>query len=616
MTKTFGPGVAAEPCVALRRILLCAFVLSFCAAASYADISGQNVLVLVNSNSPTSRYIAKLYRQYHPDVPAEQVLYLPNMNNCSGPDASAADEIITRETYNQCIATPVRQFLLDVNHPERITQIMVIVTTAGMPYRIEDTSFPNVIYPAGSVANDVISHESSVDAASVESELTCLWYCDYGSNSFQKRNRMINPYQGYRASPIDLFARQPPGTKQMRWTIAISHLATLGVEHPFMEGILLPLRYGTTDRRFNAGDMYLTARLDGPKQQGQSAIFAVRKMLERAKRASNPAVGINPAQAVAVFDDAPNTALSSVFTDENRVFNIDGSANYWIYQANASQPPSAPTILIKDDYIAGFSDMTSASVDYSALNVSSMCLADDTCVMLDRRPNRRTTQQDLDDCAISDPNRIGEQLIVLLAAYGTNGDEGSSKTYLLNGGPTGEALFNLTNGAVFTSFESFNAVTMFSDAVTYQAKIVDFVSIGGSGAIGHSFEPQPDAAIDNEFLFYNLLADNDGDGAADLTFIEAAFSAIPYISWSEVVIGDPLMRIAYGAGGKAWNPVLGDINIDGIVNIKDVRDFKKAQDGSLYSTDPECFDSYNDLADLNNDGKINIKDVRILKSAM
>jgi hypothetical protein len=570
-----------------------------------AELTGQDVLVLVNSNSPTSRYIAKLYRAYRPDVPAEQVLCLSGLPDCSGPNSTSADEIITRATYNQYIATPVRQYLLDAGHPGRIAQIKLIVTTAGLPYRIEDTTYPNVIYPAGSVTNDVISHESSVDAASVESELTCLWYCDYDPNSFLKRNRMINPYQGYRASPMDLFARQRPGTKQMRWTVAISYLAPL-VENPFMEGTLQPPKKGTINRHFNVGDMYLTCRLDGPKNQGQSAIFIVRKMLERAKRASNPAIGINPAQAVAAFDDAPNTPLSQIETDENRIFNVDGSANYWTYQPNTNQPPDAPTMLIKDDYVAGFQDMTSASVDYSALNVGFMDFADDTCVVLDRRPNTRTTQNDL----------AVEQLIVLLTSYGTNGDEGSSKTYLLNGGPGGGPLFNLSNGAVFTSFESFNAVTMFSNATTSQAKIVDFISIGGTGAIGHSFEPQPDAAIDNEFLFYNLLADANDDGKADLTFVEAAFSAIPYISWSEVVIGDPLMRIAYGTGGQAWNPVLGDINVDGVVNIKDARKLLDAYGGDLCSTDPYYYNLYNDSADLNQDGKINIKDSRILAGIM
>ena len=79
-----------------------------------------------------------------------------------------------------------------------------------------------------------------------------------------------------------------------------------------MEGV--PSMFGTINRKFNAGDMYLTARLDGPKKQGQSAIFAVRAMLERAKRASSPSYGVNPLQAVAVLDDVPSSEATSIIT--------------------------------------------------------------------------------------------------------------------------------------------------------------------------------------------------------------------------------------------------------------------------------------------------------------
>ena len=32
-------------------------------------------------------------------------------------------------------------------------------------------------------------------------------------------------------------------------------------------------------------------------------------------------------------------------------------------------------------------------------------------------------------------------------------------------------------------------------------------------------------------------------GSADLSFVEPAYTAIPYLSWAEVVLGDPLMRL-------------------------------------------------------------------------
>jgi len=620
MRKLFaGQSVPGGTCG--RFIIFLLFLISSCA---YGQLGPEDVVILVNQNSPTSRYVAKMYRQYYPQITDSQVLSLSGLADSSGPSATPADEIITRQQYNDLIASPLRTYLADSNYPNRITQVKVIITTAGMPYRILDTVYSDAVYPAGSNYNTVINQESSIDAASVESELTCLWVCDYDANSFPRTNRMVNPYQGYHSS-ITEFPRVPPGTKQFRWTNAISLLAPL-VENPRMEGIMLPPKpgkppnfittyyYGTVDRRFNVGDMYLTARLDGPKAQGKSAIFAIRAMLERAKRASSPLYGVNPAQAVAVFDDAPGQTQNF---DYNRTFNLTSGVEYWEYSDVVNQPPDADQCRVREDYINGYMMLTNSDPTEGILNIGGFPVSTGAVgVMLDRRMAVRTSQTDLNSYATANPtSRVNPQGIVLLATYGTNGDEGSSSNYLLAGSPGGGPLFNVVNGAVFTSIESYNGVTMFSDvntAPTPQGKLVDFISIGGTAAIGHSFEPQSDAAIDNEFLFYNLLADPNGTGRADLTLVEAAFTAIPYLSWSEVLIGDPLMRIAYGPGGLAWTPKQGDVNFDGIINFKDVRLLNIALGGQLNSSDSNTFDLYDDRCDLNQDGIINFKDVRIL----
>lgn len=594
-----------------RRFII--FLLLLVSSCAYGQLGPQDVVILVNQNSPTSRYIAKMYRQYYPQITDSQVLTLSGLVDSSGPTATPASEIITRQQYNQFIAGPLRAYLTDPNYPGRITSVKVIITTAGMPYRIEDTNYGDAIYPAGSSPSVVSGHTSNLNAASVESELVCLWYGDYGTNPFGLNNRMVNPYHGYCYSGFDLFERVVPGTKTMQWTYASPRTGS----HPKMEGeqpITWPQTYGTINRSFNAGDMYLTARLDGPKKQGQSAVFAVRAMLERAKRASSNSYGVNPLQAVAVLDDAPG----SIF-DDNRVFNLDSDVNYWVYDPNTPQPPDAPGLSNKDDYVACFIAMTNKSVSYTGLNTGLMDAANGLCVILDRRSGVRTNQAELDALPETYPERQAGQGAILVATFGRNGDEGSASTYILKGGPAGGPLFNVVNGAVFTSIESYNAVTMFSDvntAPTKQGKLVDFISIGGTAAIGHSFEPLSTAAIDNEYLFYNLLADDDGDGKADLTLAEAAFTSIPFLSWSEVLIGDPLMRIAYGPGGQAWTPVPGDADNDGVVGLKDVRAVKMAMNCQLNSSDPNIFDLYDDRCDFDQDGLISIRDVQTLKQNM
>jgi hypothetical protein len=267
-------------------------------------------------------------------------------------------------------------------------------------------------------------------------------------------------------------------------------------------------------------------------------------------------------------------------------------------------------VLTLDDYTAAFNALTNGTVAYpTGMNTGEMGVGYNLKVMLDRRSAKRTCQADLAD----------EEKPVFFCCYGKNGDEGSMIDYLTTG-LNGGALFNPANGAVFTSIESFNAVTLFSDESTApvaQGKVIKFIEIGGTAAIGHVFEPISTAAIDNVFLTYNLFADGDGDGVADLTFVEAAFTAIPFLSWTEVVIGDPLMRIAYGPGeSAAWSPSAGDCNADGVVNVRDVRVYSNSVSGNLNSTDPQYFQLYNDLADFNCDGVINVRDLRILQNSL
>lgn len=561
----------------------------------HSDLGPENLLILVNSDSATSRYVTKLYRQYYPAITNIQVLELNGLPDCSGPGSTAADEIITRTQYDTLIAGPLRQHLLDNN---LIEQIMVIVTTAGMPYRIEDTNYPNVIYPAGSNYNDVSNHVSQINAASVESELTCLWYADL----FGLANRIVNPYQGYRNSSVTLFERLAPGTKPMTWSTAI---ATSGVA-PKMEGTLnfmsWPPSLGTIDRNMHVGDIYLTCRLDGPKAQGKSAVFEVHKMLERSKRVSNPAIGLNAQLSVSIIDDAPNKTL-----DANRVYNLDGSMNYYTFNPDTSQPPDAPTVLTLDDYITAYQFMTNQdSFVNEGMSTGYMSVAYEMKVLLDRRASVRTSQSDL----------LADETVSFYCCYGKNGDEGSLVNYLLEGLNDGP-LFIPSNGSVFTSIESFNALTMFSGLQTApvsQGKIVDFITLGGSGAVGHAFEPMSSGVIDNAYVAYNLFADSDMDGQADLSFVESVFTGIPFLSWSEVTIGDPLMRIAYGPGeATAWEPFEGDINGDNKVNFIDIIKVRIADGALLYTEDISKYNKYNDLCDINQDGKVNFIDVIMVR---
>ncbi len=587
-----------------------------------STLGPEDVLILVNENSPTSRYIARLYQEYYPDIDNDQILSLPGLTDCSGPNSTPADEIITRTDYNTHIATPLKNYLQDPNTPTRITDIRIIITTAGLPYRIEDTNqsqFGSVISPAGSSAI-VVNFEGSINAASVESELATLWYNDeIGIN-----NRVTNPYQGYRNSPIKLFNKPVPQMGVMSWTFVSS---PTNVDSPIMEGTPVDFIGGIQNRLFHTGHIYLTIRLDGPKEQGGTPIFSVRNMLERSKRASDPLIGINPTQTVSVFDTAPQSGVANA--DSNRIFNLaryspfnqgpngeTSGPDFWVFDPNTPQPPDAPGKKTIDDYEQGYTIMTGQTGTTNAFSFSPMPLAHDVMVVIDQRNNTQATQADLDSTIGTLIERDDMQKVITLATYGINGDESLSDDYLYATDPN-SGIFNLTNGSIFTSFESYNAVTFFSDIATQpnaQGKIVDFMAIGGSGAIGHCFEPQSDAAIDNYFLFYNYIADHDDNGVADLTFVEAAYTAIPYLSWSEVVIGDPLMQIAFGPGGDHFKKMPGDTNLDSIINLFDLWYIKKSMGGDLNALDEGKFQKYNDRCDVNQDSLINLADLWLAKN--
>jgi len=599
-----------------------------------AALTEQGVLVLINGDSETSAYVAAMYREYHPGITNDQVLKLRDLPDCASPTATPADEIITRDQYETLIADKVRAHLIATG---LVNDIFCIMTTAGIPYRIEDTNemgqdLSDVITPAGSDANLVLGQQGLVTAASVESELAVLWQTDPAQLEFPdgprpyRRNRMVNPYQGYVSTITDwVVMRNMLGRRDMfRWTVPI-----LCANGPTMEGIEDDNGVSAEDRLFCPADIYLTCRLDGPRNTGERPIYAIRKLLERAARASDPShvrfTGYDSTTAVIAFDQAPgvgnivSNAIVNVpkhwdfVLEQACPFEFNDCVPLWTLNfADFALPPTAINCNnTGDDYERSFTRISSTSppdvvlppAGQLTLRTGSWGLGytayfDDTSLQMDR-------------------SRIasGESLLAL-ATFGTNGDDGRNRQYLLTGGPLSEPLFRMAPGAVFTSAESFNAVTMFQNPNTFQGKIVDFIDVGGAGAVGHVFEPIADALFDTEFFFRNFIRDDDGDNVADLSFVEAAFTAMPYVSWAEIVIGDPLMRLRSGPGGRVNIQVvngrrfeeLGDFDGDGIVGANDALEVLWLW--SQISVFPD--DLYDDRADFDADGDVDGDDLDIV----
>lgn len=515
---------------------------------SVGPISEDRVLILVNDASPVSHYAAERYRDYHPDVPESHVVALAGMPDIT----SSADEIITRSDFESLIAQPVRQHLLTQG---LVDHIWVILTTAGMPYRIADTTYANVVYPHRSDAGPVLDHTELIDAASVESELTVLWQIDPALDPNHRAPiaaRIVNPYHGY-TSPIEacMSDRDILGRRET------FHFAPAPADPTrVFEGETFGLYRVQAGRRFSIKDMYLVCRLDGPRAAGSEPYYYINRSLEWAARASDPNHphfhGMDPDYSLVVIDDK----LTGSVSDSNKWYNA-GSAvaldalpeDYLTCDTFPLPPEVLSNGPLREDYSIAFRSLTGQLPDPN----QGLSVGTASSGRLIRKVVYDATDQLMDRSY--DPN-CG---VVALCSFGIH-QAGVGPTYLLDGGPSGKALVRPVYGGVFNSTESFNAVTFFVDVPTpawaQQGLIAYWFAIGGSAALGHAFEPMSDAVADNDLVFLNYFADLNGDQVGDLTFVEAAYSGVPYISWATVVVGDPLLSVRItSASGPGWSDI-------------------------------------------------------------
>ncbi|NNJ51789.1 MAG: T9SS type A sorting domain-containing protein [Ignavibacteriaceae bacterium] len=123
---------------------------------------------------------------------------------------------------------------------------------------------------------------------------------------------------------------------------------------------------------------------------------------------------------------------------------------------------------------------------------------------------------------------------------------------------------NYAAGAIFNTYESFNGFLI--DFNNYyrrqdnQGLISEFIGMGGSGGVCHTYEPAiPSVVKDSIFFpFYSI----------GYSIVDAAYQSMPYLAWQNVVVGDPLCTIAWGkqtlAQNLTWsgrNLVTGEITI-------------------------------------------------------
>jgi len=92
--------------------------------------------------------------------------------------------------------------------------------------------------------------------------------------------------------------------------------------------------------------------------------------------------------------------------------------------------------------------------------------------------------------------------------------------------------FGLLNGAIFNTYESSNCTTFNEANRSGMGMVGDWIRIGGTGGIGHVYEPWSDAVGDERFLYPRQVSKHN--------LAEACYMALKYVSWTETIVGDPL----------------------------------------------------------------------------
>lgn len=432
---------------------------------------------------------------------------------------------ITYNNYVIQLRTPIRNYLTQQGLTSRVRSI---VLTKGIPHRVLDTDAGDIMDFPGSIGGEYNS--SDITAASVDVELALLWQTfettEFGGSADSKLDGcIVNPYWKSAASMITFPNVNILATK------------TLNVLSPGGPVYLSDAAAGTP-QRLTAGDMYLVTRLDG------NTVADVRGMIDRAGQ---------------IYFDVLSAAVLMDESDSNGV--TDFAANTEFDNSNANLSGLYDT----DDYEAtrdAFNNdrrWLAANVRYNALTGFNQFFI-----------GPRLSWQANHGILVTNP-------VALVASYGFNHSGQPLTTAGQNGGEVYATSYNYTNGAVFSTLESFNCRGFGGLAplgFANQQQAAAFMAAGGTFAVGNVWEPLAASVPDVKFLAQNFLLGN-------LSFAEAAWTSVPALSWMQIAVGDPLARVQRSSEDidgnlrvtiddlYAWEKTPADVNRNGTIDVND-----------------------------------------------
>lgn len=527
---------------ALAGAAACSLVV---AAPAAGQLQPDQVLVVYDSRRPDSRDVAEYYAGSAKvpggggGMPGRRVgvrVFDLATDPVAGPAGPLTFADVSRAEFRTRLRDPIRRHLAAT---DPAGHVRCLVLTKALPHRIFQAS---PLYAGDTPAQAQAAFEGgSYNNATVDAELTLLWQdLDAGEANGAGDSRadglILNPYfrqslpigawpTGRRTSAKNFVnVAEPAGPAGVYWTALPE--STAGAAAP---------------TALTPGDMHLVCRLDGP------TVAVVREMIDRAQAG---AVDVNTAAFVldesganSVADSGPNTEFDN-------------------------QGP--PIIRNGDDY-EQTRDALTADGRFVTANVRYNRLANAGNFIVGPR--------------ISYPDNpiVLAGPVLLLAHLGSNhGGTAPGDTAAPPQAPartTYAESFNYASGAVFNSLESYNGRAfggLENQPGIPQEQARDFLGAGGTYALANAWEPLASTVPDNALLARNFLLGN-------LTFAEAAWTAIPGLSFQQLVVGDPLGRTARSVEDRTgdgrvdledlytWAATPRDLNRNSVVNDVDRR---------------------------------------------
>lgn len=299
-----------------------------------------------------------------------------------------------------------------------------------------------------------------------------------------------------------------PYHRQTSVTITSFSRANVKVQRSFSNVESSPAGFQTwVATAMGAGDIYLVCRLDSaPTPGGNSAVQNIQALITRSSNLS-----VTPCQTQVLLDADLNGQLDA-----------------------GSLPPR----------------YTSNVPDY--LDTQNSLVPLGFLVTRDQTHNFITGPE------------LADQIhpLIALGSYGENHDINGGEN--APGAGTYITTYNFHPAAMLVSYESYNGNSIIDGTQREDHQQgMDFIAEGGSFTISHVKEPFTFTVADVRMLMVNMMQ-------YGLTYAEAAYTAIPGLSWQSTPLGDPLARIS------VVNPPVTDFDCDFDTDIDDLYAFNLA----------------------------------------